>query len=79
MTQVHLSLWLKLESVKLTELTLARTGGGWVQPPPPLRFFAGSEKNGGATRRRVLGYLMEQTLRNFWLKKLTRSGQVTEL
>ena len=27
-------------------LTLARTGGGLVQPP--LRFFADSEKNGGA-------------------------------
>ena len=32
-----------------------------------------------AKKRRFLGYLMGQTLRNFWLKKLTRSGQVTEL
>ena len=33
-------------------------GGGLVHP---LRFFADS-----ATRRRVLGYLMRETLRNFW-------------
>ena len=56
-------------------LTLARTGG-LVQPP--LRFFADSEKT-AALRRRVLGYLMGQTLRSFFVKKMTRSGQVTEL
>ena len=50
--------------------------GGWCTPP--LRFFADSEK-----RRCVAppGFRVPYgaNLRNFWLKKSTRSGQVTEL
>ena len=44
-------------------LTLARTGG--VGATHPLRFFEDSEK----TAPPGLGYLMGQTLRNFWQKK----------
>ena len=47
-----------------------RPDRGVDAPPHSLRFFADSEKtaalNGGAYRRRVLGYLTGQTLRNFW-------------
>ena len=57
----------------MQHLTLARTGG--LVQSPPLRFLTDSEKNGGATRRRVLGYLMGQTLRNIWQHKIW-SGQV---
>ena len=59
-------------------LTLARTGGGLVQPPP-LRFFADSEKTAALSAAGFWGTLWGKPCATFGKKKLTRSGQVTEL
>ena len=43
--------WPTLEEVvKYTQIVCLnpRTGGGLISTPPPVRFFADSEKNGGA-------------------------------
>ena len=49
--------------------------GGLVQPPPPLRFFAVSEK----TAPPFWSTLWGKPCATFGKKKLTKSGQVTEL
>ena len=53
-------------------------GGGLVHPPPPLRFFADSEKTAA---RNAAGFWLPYgaNLPQFLPKKLTGSGQVTEL
>ena len=62
----------------IIELTLARTGG-LVQPPPPLRFFADNEKTAARSAAGFSATLWGKPCVIFGKKKLTESGQVTEL
>ena len=57
-------------------LTLARTGGA---TPPPLRFFADSEKTAELRAAGFPATLWGKPCAIFGNKKLTGSGQVTEL
>ena len=65
--------------MSLHSLTLARMYRGGVGATPPLRFLADSEKK----RRRVaqpgFGLPYGANLPQFLAKKMTGSGQVTEL
>ena len=53
--------------------------GGWCNHPPPLRFFADSEKTAARSAAGFWGTLWGKPCATFGKKKLTRSGQVTEL
>ena len=59
-------------------LTLARTGGGGLVQPP-LMFFADSEKKAARSAARFWATLWGKHSAIFGKKKLTGSGQVTEL
>ena len=61
-------------------LTFARTGGGGGLVQPPLRFFADSEKTVAQNPKKGFwATLWGKPCAIFGKKKLTGSGQVTEL
>ena len=66
-------------SLKPHNLTLASTGGGGWCNPPPLRFFADSEKTAALSAAGFWATLWGKHCAIFGKKKLTGSGQVTEL